>query len=77
MTVAPQDRTRKTIVPIEDRVLIDAPTAAAMCSVSRPTWDSWVAAGLIQPVALPFDIRRRLFRREAVEKFANGLGASA
>jgi predicted site-specific integrase-resolvase len=61
-------------IPVSERILIDEPTAAGLCSVSLPTFRKWVESGLIRKVALPGDLRRNLYRRADVEAFASTSG---
>jgi hypothetical protein len=71
-----EPRNTKTVAP-EDRLLVSEDTAAAMCGVSKPTFRSWTAEGLIRPVDLPHGIRRRLYRREELERLAASFGGEA
>ena len=56
-------------VPMADRLLLSEPEVAALCGVSRHTVRRWKAAGLLRTVALPFGMRRNLYRRADVEAF--------
>jgi len=58
-----------------ERYLLGETEVAALCGVSRHTVRRWRAAGLLRPVALPFGMRRNLYRRSDVEAFLDGRGA--
>jgi hypothetical protein len=45
--------------------------------VSRPTFRSWVADGLIAKVALPFGIHRNLYRLADLEALADEMATSS
>jgi DNA-binding transcriptional MerR regulator len=57
-------------IPVTERILVSEVDASQLCGVSRPTFRSWVSLDLIQPVALPGGIRRRLFLRTDIEALA-------
>lgn len=76
MTVSHPDTPSKTI-PANLRLLVSEQDAATLCSTSLPTFRSWVAAGYISPVKLPFNIRRNLYRRDDLERFISSLGAAS
>lgn len=61
------------LVPQRDRFLINEDVAAALLSVSRPTFRVWVRRGLISPIPLPGNLRRNLYRRVDVEALADSL----
>ena len=63
-------------IPTHERVLVSEDAAAALLSVSKPTLRAWVAEGLLTPVELPHGLRRRLYRRTDIEKWAAELSAS-
>lgn len=58
------------------RLLYDELEAAQALNVSKPTFRNWVSAGVIRPVRLPFDCRRRLYRVSDIEAFAASLEPS-
>jgi hypothetical protein len=60
-------------IPPVDQILIPENNAYPLLGVSKPTFRSWVAAGLIRPVALPGGVRRNLYRRADLEAFADRL----
>jgi hypothetical protein len=60
-------------VPVAERLMLDELEVAALCGVSRHTVRRWKAAGLLQPVQLPFAMRRVLFMKTDVESFLAGL----
>ena len=62
---------------LAERFLVDEVTAAQLCGVSRPTLRRWVDAGLLSSVALPFGLRRRLYRRSDVAEFCDRLADQA
>ena len=74
MTVAPATPTAQSIPP-HLRLLVSEDDAALMCGVSKPTFRGWVGEGLIHPVQLPHDMRRKLYRRGDLETFAASLTA--
>lgn len=56
--------------PVRDPILVDEAEAARLCGVSKPTFRDWVAAGLIDRVVLPGNLRRNLYRMADLEVFA-------
>ena len=60
-------------IPPHLRLLVSEDDAALMCGVSKPTFRGWVGEGLIHPVQLPHDMRRKLYRRGDLETFAASL----
>ena len=75
MTVTPPTPPSK-FVPAHLRVLVGEDDAAALLSVSKPTFRRWVAQGLVARVELPGAIRRNLYRRADLEVLAASLKAS-
>ena len=63
-------------LPVADRLLVDEITGATMLSVSRVTFRRFVTEGFIRAVELPIDVRRNLYRREDLERFARTLGVN-
>ena len=63
------------VLPVADRLLVDEITGATMLSVSRGTFRRFVSEGHIKPVELPIDVRRNLYRRQEIERFAATLAA--
>jgi len=68
-------RTESQASPAEPTILVSENAATQMCGVSKPTFRSWVAGGLIAPVELPGNLRRNLYRRADLEAFAASLAA--
>jgi excisionase family DNA binding protein len=76
MTVAPRTPARnEPAAPPDPHLLLDEVEIAELLGVSRPTVRAWAAAGLIRAVALPNGMRRKLYRREDVEKWVASLPA--
>ncbi len=61
------------IVPPHERILISEDTSCALLDISKPVFRRWVAAGVIHPVKLPFECRRKLYRRADIAAFAESL----
>ena len=74
MSVSPVSPPRKNLPP-EKPLLITEDIAPRMLGVSKPTFRSWVDAGLIARVDLPGNLRRNLYRRADLERFAASLAA--
>lgn len=74
MSVARSAPSRNT-ESLERPILVSERDATMMCGVSRPTFRSWVDAGLIARVDLPGNLRRNLYRRSDLEAFAASLAA--
>ena len=73
MKVSPTRHGDKRL-PVAERLLVDEITGATMLSLSRVTFRRFVNEGFIKPVELPIDVRRNLYRREDLERFARTLG---
>ena len=73
MTVANGSTAGNARVPADEVLLFDGPEAAQVLGVSYPTFRRWVAKGYIVPVEVPDGMRRTLFHRREVERFAASL----
>jgi hypothetical protein len=73
----PQAEQREKNVPPDERVLWSEVISAKACSVSVPTFRSWVRLGLIDRVPLPGGLRRNLYRRADVEALPDRLARRA
>ena len=71
------DDKRTALIPLSEYLLLDEPEAATICGVSRPTFRTWVQAGYLQRVRLPFGIKRNLFKRSDLLAFVASLEAEA
>lgn len=75
MSIGASPKARNDCVRPAECFLVGEALGAAMLGVSKPTFRRWVKEGLIVPVKLPHDIRRRLYRREDLETFAAELAS--
>jgi excisionase family DNA binding protein len=60
-------------IALKERILVSEDEACMLLGVSKPTLRSWVDEGILGPVQLPHDIRRRLYRRVDLEAWAANL----
>jgi hypothetical protein len=74
--LAHDDADRKNgAIPPHLRILLSEDDACRMFSISKPVFRSLVAAGHIGPVQLPGGVRRRLYLRATLERWAASLPA--
>jgi len=74
--LSPVPPNAQSSIPPHLRLLVGEDDAAVMCGVSKPTFRHWVGEGLIAPVKLPHDMRRKLYRRIDLETFAASLAST-
>jgi len=60
-------------IPVRDRIVVSEDDAAALLSISKPTFRGFVRLGLISPVTLPGGVRRKLYRPQDLEDFVASL----
>jgi excisionase family DNA binding protein len=63
---------RNASPPIEP-ILVSEDEACALFSVSKPTFRRWVDEGILRPVDLPHNMRRRLYKRSDLEVWVDSL----
>lgn len=60
-------------IPVRDGILVGEDLGSRLMGVSKPTFRMWVRLGLIDALELPGGVRRNLYRRQDLEKFAASL----
>lgn len=64
-------------IPPSECILVSEEQAAALLGISLVAFRSWVADGLLSRVELPNGMKRNLYRRADLERFAADLAAAA